>query len=333
MSSIKPEEIYTNDLPDDIFSYNQDRFYDFIKHSYGNDIAELLIFQAIRNGSHLLITTSDDILSVLQQESDDLNKLKNLCCFQVGNNKYEIKLGIKLALNNLIQLLKIKQEQQKMKKRSSTQRSLSNSNTLTSITQTQTQNETNTSSSTSLTPSISDASSTRARFTPVQKKINEMDHILDIEERINTWWSTTNDDHLYLDEGTHYFLAINKSINDRYTCVLTCQCSIRFKLPFMPGGFFKLSSFYRHIKEKQCIKLSNKIHTTENNSTNKENPSNPSNNSSKLLNAKSKKNKTLSHTTSKRVRSTSREAPSDISNIVKKKNQLSSSNNRDTSPD
>ena len=55
------------------------------------------------------------------------------------------------------------------------------------------------------------------------------------------------------------FLAINKSINDIYTCVLTCQCSTRFKLSFMSGGFFELSSFYRHIKEKQCIQLPNEV--------------------------------------------------------------------------
>ena len=99
--------------------------------------------------------------------------------------------------------MKIKQEQQKKRKRSSAQRSLSNSNTLTSVTQTPTQFETNTSSSTSLTPSISDASLARSRFTPVQNKINEIDYIRDIEERINKWWSTTNDDNLSLVEGTH----------------------------------------------------------------------------------------------------------------------------------
>ena len=100
--------------------------------------------------------------------------------------------------------MKIKQEQQKKRKRSSAQRSLSNSNTLTFITQTPTQYETNaSSSSTSVTPSISDASSTWSRFTPVQNKINEIDHIRDIEERINKWWSTTNDDNLSLVEGTH----------------------------------------------------------------------------------------------------------------------------------
>ena len=53
MSSINPEEIYTNDLPDDIFSYNQDRFYDFLKHSYGNDIAELYLFSKRLEMDHI----------------------------------------------------------------------------------------------------------------------------------------------------------------------------------------------------------------------------------------------------------------------------------------
>lgn len=262
MSSTTAEEKVNNDLPIDIFSYNHDRFYEFIKTSYGDDIAELLRFQAIRSGLHLLTTTCEDILLVLRQESDDINKLKKLCCFQVDVNKYEIKLGVKLALNNLIQLLKVKEEQQKKKKkkRSSTQHSSSNSNTSTSINQIQPQNETIPPSSTPLASLNSDAASTRSRFTPVKNKINEIDHILDIEERVNKWWSRINDDDdLSLDEGTHYFLEINRSINDKYTCVLSCQCSNRFKLPFLPGGFFKLSSFYRHVKEKQCMSVSNKV--------------------------------------------------------------------------
>ena len=36
---------------------------------------------------------------------------------------------------------------------------------------------------------------------------------------------------------------------------------IRFKLRFMDAGFFKLSSFYRHLKEKQCVKLLDTVST------------------------------------------------------------------------
>jgi hypothetical protein len=96
------------------------------------------------------------------------------------------------------------------------------------------------------------------KLTLDQKNFNEIDHKADIERRINAWWSRINTDQdidssLY--EGTHYFLEINKSLNNTYACILTCQCDVRFKLSFStPGYFFKISAFYRHVKGKQCMK-------------------------------------------------------------------------------
>jgi hypothetical protein len=69
MSVTIPERRNSNDLPDDIFSYNEDIFYEFVKKWYGHDLAELFTFQAIRNGSHLVNSTVEDVLSVLQYES------------------------------------------------------------------------------------------------------------------------------------------------------------------------------------------------------------------------------------------------------------------------
>ncbi|CAF4824669.1 unnamed protein product, partial [Rotaria socialis] len=70
------------------------------------------------------------------------------------------------------------------------------------------------------------------------------------------WWVIHNDaERASLEQGIDYFLAINKSSINTYTCVLSCKCHTRFKLPFMSPGFFKISSFYRHLKEKQCIQL------------------------------------------------------------------------------
>ncbi|CAF1431816.1 unnamed protein product, partial [Rotaria sp. Silwood1] len=296
MPLVIPEKRNSNSLPDDIFSYNQDKFYEFVEHWYGNDLAQLFSFQAIRNGSHLLNTTTDDILSVLQHESEDINKLKNLCCFELANKRFEVRLGVKLAINNLIQLLSIKQEQEKKKKRSSGQHSSSSIDTSTSIDQTQSQNETKLLSATSLTSSSTDTNPTRSRLPLVQNKMNEMDHILDIKNRISKWWDgVDNNNNSLLDEGTQYFLEINKSINNSYTCVLSCQCGIRFKLP-CTEGLFKLSAFYRHLKEKKCTNV------TENDSTNKENQLSCTSKSSSV---KSKKKKTSTSTTSKRPRSPS----------------------------
>ncbi len=86
MSSTVPEKRQINGLPDDIFCYNPDQLYKFVKQSYGDDLAELFSFQSIRNGLHVLNTSSDDILFILQGQFKTIDKLKNLCCFEIDEN-------------------------------------------------------------------------------------------------------------------------------------------------------------------------------------------------------------------------------------------------------
>lgn len=238
MSSSIPDK-KSDVLPDDIFSYNLDKFYDFVEQWYGNDLAQLLSFQAIRNGSHLLNTTVDDILSVLQYESEDVIKLRNLCCFQLADNRFQIRLGVKLAISNLIECLTRKYEQQRKLKRSYGQRSSSDNSVSVSS------NETQLRTGAVVQPS-------EQHLPPTQNKMTENDHVRDIKQRVSKWWSGINDDNVSFEEGTQYILEINRSINNSYACVLSCRCGIRFKLHFTEAGIFKLSSFFRHIKEQNC---------------------------------------------------------------------------------
>ncbi|CAF2988086.1 unnamed protein product [Rotaria sp. Silwood2] len=307
-SSALSRNINQNGLPDDIFNYNNEQFYDYIKQSYGDDLAGLLRFQAIRNGSHLVETSCEDILLIFQQESEEINKLRHLCCFKISNNKYEIKLGVKLAINNLIELLKVKQEEQKKKKKqTSTKRTSSNIDTLKSVDQFQSHNEMIAPPTIAASPD-SDTSSTQLALQLIQNRLNDIDHLTDIEQRINKWWRThNNNNNLFLSEGTHYLLEINKSINDTYACILSCKCRIRFKLPFMATGFFKLSAYYRHLKEKPCLTMSKTTRKKYNNSINNENSANQSNISSK------------------RTWSPSRETTSNTKENVLKKSKSSSS--------
>jgi hypothetical protein len=194
-------------------------------------------------------------LSILQENSKDINHLKKLCCFQLSDNKCRVKLGVKLAINNLIQSLKIKQEQQQKKKKSSHQRSSSNVNIKPSVNDTLSQDEI---ISLESTPSISsvvvDTSSTQPKVKGIERILDEIGHVTDIKQRLNQWWTSINkNDDVLLEEGLHYFLKINKSINTKYSCILSCLCHTRFKLSLMPTGFFKLSSFCRHIKEKKML--------------------------------------------------------------------------------
>ena len=104
-------------LPDDILSLSHADFYEFVEREYGFDLAELLRFQSIRNGIHLLDASSNDILSIFTRDSVKLNELKKVPCFQIVENKYEVKLGLELAIRNLIQSLKVKYDQQRKQKR------------------------------------------------------------------------------------------------------------------------------------------------------------------------------------------------------------------------
>ena len=83
----------------------------------GADLAELSSFQAIRHATHLMDTTFHEILSILQQDSKYINNLQKLCCFQLNDNQFRVKLGVKLAISNLIQSLKIKKGQQQQQKK------------------------------------------------------------------------------------------------------------------------------------------------------------------------------------------------------------------------
>ena len=222
---------------------------------HGADLAELFSFQATRHATHLMDTTSDEILSILQEDSKDINNLQKLCCFQLNDNKFRVKLGVKLAISNLIQSLKIKQEQQqqqKKKKRSAQQRSLSSVKPL--VADTLSQDEIVSLESTLISPIAVDTSSTQPKVKEIESVLDEIGHLTDIKQRLNQWWISINsNDNVFLEEGVHYFLQVNKSINDRYACTLSYLCHTRFKLSFMPTGFSKLSPLFRHIKEKTAL--------------------------------------------------------------------------------
>ena len=73
-------------LPDDIFDLSHDHFYQFIEKQYGIDLSELFRFQSIRSGNHVLQASLDDILSILNEDSIHLDRLKKLCCFEVAGS-------------------------------------------------------------------------------------------------------------------------------------------------------------------------------------------------------------------------------------------------------
>ena len=80
-----------NGSSDPIFNHNNQQFYDYIKQIYSDDLAGLISCAVSRNELHLVETSSDDILLIFKQEVKETNKLRELCCFKIRNDKYEIK--------------------------------------------------------------------------------------------------------------------------------------------------------------------------------------------------------------------------------------------------
>ena len=262
MSSTGPGRKQINGLPDDFFDYNADQFYRFVKQSYGDDLAELFSFQSVRNGLHIVNTSPDDILSILQLQSKTIDKLRNLCCLEIDENTYQVKLGVKLALNSFIESMKSKYTEQNkwIKSRSSAQHpSFSFGAAIASQPQAQQQQQTTTSAQpTDLSLSSDDTMSKQSKF-PLERRMNDYEHIENIKDRISEWWARFGDEYSSFEHGTNYFLEINISLNDSYACVLSCRYHQRFKLPLMPTDLFKLSTFYPHLKEQNCVKFSRTV--------------------------------------------------------------------------
>ena len=174
-----------------------------------------------------------------------------------------MKLGVKLALNSFIESMKSKYiEQSKRKKSRSSAQHPSFSSAAAPIAnqpQAQQQQQTTISAHSTDLSLSSDVTMSQQSKLPSERKMNDYEHIENIKERISEWWASFGNEYSSFEHGTNYFLEINRSLNDSYVCVLSCRCHQRFKLPLMTTGLFKLSTFYRHLKEQNCVKFSRKV--------------------------------------------------------------------------
>lgn len=148
-------------------------------------------------------------------------------------------------------------------------------------------------------------------------------------------------------------MEINRSVDGVFSCYLICSCSVRFKLLLLSSGIFKLSTFYRHVKEKHTLRppqtvslfhqhstaiiLSTQYQTHEkendssNNQSSETNRSFSSDSSSDSVSEKQQSVRTPVRTSSKRPRSSPRKSspsrrssPLDDRSVSKRHRPLSS---------
>ncbi|CAF0976494.1 unnamed protein product [Didymodactylos carnosus] len=64
------------DLPDDVLSFSNDKFYDCARETAGEEAVEICKFQAIRSTAVLITTTIDETLAILDDNVEELKDFK-----------------------------------------------------------------------------------------------------------------------------------------------------------------------------------------------------------------------------------------------------------------
>ncbi|CAF3330752.1 unnamed protein product [Rotaria socialis] len=106
---LKKPFVNTNRVPDDIFSYQDEQFYDFIKKLIGQKQANLLEFQEISNADIYLHCCN--VLNILKLDSTALIPFKESLCLKLDDNSYTVLPGIKSSFSYLTELLTEKKDE------------------------------------------------------------------------------------------------------------------------------------------------------------------------------------------------------------------------------
>jgi hypothetical protein len=109
-SSINNDWINTSVLPPDILSLQNYDFFRVVEKLAGDIVAELLRIQAIRNVRTFMLVP--DVLDVFKINAYELQQIKSRACFQLENNDYIVKIGIKISLEYLRELFEMKINEQ-----------------------------------------------------------------------------------------------------------------------------------------------------------------------------------------------------------------------------
>ena len=93
-------------LPKDIFSYENDAFYAFVRVFLGDIEAEIMRVQCIKHARLLL--QIPDVFSFLALECDELLELKRQTCFIINEVDFVVKSGIRFNIEYFIELVRSK---------------------------------------------------------------------------------------------------------------------------------------------------------------------------------------------------------------------------------
>jgi hypothetical protein len=231
-------------VPDDVLSYTDQSFYDFVETFTGKIHARILALLHISSVPCFLLTENPCAILTMDIEDEMLRTLNQEACFKLKNNQYIVKPGIENSFKCLKELLSKKTEET-LKKTKSNVKQLSgkaaNSISTTSF------------SLSSSSISMSQSLSSTALSSPLTTDEHRQ-YLLNFIRQ----WSIDNIENLQLNESqlnenddfTFYF----STINDVLEANVVCKCGSKINLG-KNAEKFQLSNYYKHLKDTKCSNM------------------------------------------------------------------------------
>ena len=212
----------TSRLPQDVLTYTNLDFFNFIHKFCGKDEADLLKIQAVRTVDSFLAIK--DLYSIFSLDSDDVKDIQARCGFRSRTGAYSVRPGIKSSLDYIRDLLE--EMQRKTYKIKTNNQTLAQSPMLSSE------------------PNPTTTSDTNIATNSLTTKKTEIDHYQLIEKSIGEWCNQhkkiikTPD--LNLVSGIDYHVQFNTNLDK---CDIKCSCGSLHSLFLSESGNFKVKYF------------------------------------------------------------------------------------------
>jgi hypothetical protein len=104
------------DLPDDVLSFEGEKFFELIRQKCGEVFKELMEILSI-NAVYKLLLVEDDILSVFQKKYRELEKVTQRACLHLDDGTIMLKPGLRMDFDRFMESLRTVNDQKKQQKK------------------------------------------------------------------------------------------------------------------------------------------------------------------------------------------------------------------------
>ncbi|CAF1345205.1 unnamed protein product [Rotaria sordida] len=230
----------TSQLPNDVLSYTDQDFYNFVEMFLGKLHARLLSYLHISSVPCFLLTENPCAILTLDIDDEVLEQLSQETCIKLKNNQLIVKPGVENSFKCLKELLKKKiEEHMKTTKRNIKQQVITVANT-------------NSTQSFSLSSSMS--TSSPSLFTSSCSPLTIDEHHQYLLNCIRQWCidnkANLRFNEFELKEDVD-FTFIFSNINNFLEISIQCKCGSKINLG-KNAEKFQLSNYYKHLKDTRC---------------------------------------------------------------------------------